>query len=88
MPSGPDPYLVDDENPELTEADFARMRPASEVLPPDLYASLVARSESLKAGAVEAVVVHLDPETAARLRAEGPGLEDRAGEILRKAVGL
>ena len=65
MPSVPDPYLIDDENPELTEADFARMRPASEVLPPDLYASLVARSNSLQVGTIEAVVVHLDPETAA-----------------------
>lgn len=32
MPRKPNPELVDDENPELTEADFARMRPAAEVL--------------------------------------------------------
>jgi hypothetical protein len=32
MPRKPNPELTDDENPELTEADFARMRPAVEVL--------------------------------------------------------
>jgi uncharacterized protein (DUF4415 family) len=32
MPRKPNPELADDENPELTEADFARMRPAAEVL--------------------------------------------------------
>ena len=88
MPSVPDPYMLDDENPELTEADFARMRPVSEVLPPALYARLLARSEASKSGKVEAVVIHLDPETAARLRADGPGWEDRAGDIPREAVGL
>ena len=32
MPRKPNPELIDDENPEWTEADFARARPAAEVL--------------------------------------------------------
>ena len=33
----------DPDNPELTEAEIAAMRPASEVLPPELYAALTKR---------------------------------------------
>ena len=33
MPTRPDPYLTDDENPELTPEQIRSMRPASEVLP-------------------------------------------------------
>jgi len=40
MSTVPDPSLIDDENPEWTEEDFARARPAREVLPPALYAAL------------------------------------------------
>ncbi|MBT3308130.1 MAG: hypothetical protein HOL04_04495 [Gammaproteobacteria bacterium] len=29
----PNPELIDDENPEWTEADFANARPAAELLP-------------------------------------------------------
>ena len=46
MPKKPDPYLVDD---EATAEDFARMRPASEALAPELYASLVAGYEARQA---------------------------------------
>jgi uncharacterized protein (DUF4415 family) len=33
------PELIDEENPELTAADFKRMRPASEVLSPEFLAN-------------------------------------------------
>lgn len=88
MPVEPDPYLTDDDNPELTDERIKAMRPASEVLPPALYARLVERYEARPAGTKEAIVLHLDPDVAARLRADGPGWEDRAGAMLRKAVGL
>ena len=42
MPKRPDPYLIDDENPELMPEQIRAMRPASEVLPPELYESLIA----------------------------------------------
>lgn len=88
MPVEPDPYLTDDDNPELTDEQIKAMRPASEVLPPTLHARLVERYEARRAGTKEAVVLHLDSDVAERLRADGPGWEDRAGEMLRKAVGL
>jgi uncharacterized protein (DUF4415 family) len=36
----PNPYLIDDDNPEWTDEELARARPAREVLPPELYAAL------------------------------------------------
>ena len=88
MPVKPDPYMIDDENPELTDAEIAAMRPASEVLPPKLYAALVARYEARKAGKLESVTIDLAPDVAAKLRATGPDWAAHAGAILRKAVGL
>jgi len=41
----PNPSLVDDEIPEWTAADFARARPAREVLPSALYAALTDKSK-------------------------------------------
>jgi len=41
----PNPALVDDEIPEWTAANFARARPAREVLPPALYAALTDKSK-------------------------------------------
>jgi len=36
--------LSDPDNPPMTDEDFARMRPAREVLPPELYAALTDKS--------------------------------------------
>lgn len=36
---------IDDENPEWTEENFARARPAKEVLPPELYTQLIKKIE-------------------------------------------
>lgn len=41
MPKRPDPYLTDDENPELTPEQIRAMRPAREVLPAGVYDKLV-----------------------------------------------
>jgi len=45
MSTKPDPELIDDEIPEWTAEDFARARPAREVLPPALYAALTDKSK-------------------------------------------
>ncbi|MDQ2141218.1 hypothetical protein RBI14_23950 [Alcaligenaceae bacterium B3P038] len=37
----PYPEMIDEDNPELTEADFARARPATEVLP-ELFGQVIA----------------------------------------------
>lgn len=35
--------MIDDENPEWTDKEFAAARPAKDVLPPELYAALTKR---------------------------------------------
>jgi uncharacterized protein (DUF4415 family) len=86
----PDPYLIDDENPEWTEEDFKRARPASEVLPPELYARLTARRPgqrgAQKAPTKVAVTLRLDPDVVAAFKADGPGWQTRINQALKKVV--
>ncbi len=77
-----------DENPEWTEADFARARPASEVHGKAFAAGLVrARGRpALAEGERKAKVnIRLSPEVVAALRATGAGWQTRADQALRKA---
>jgi uncharacterized protein (DUF4415 family) len=86
----PDPYLIDDENPEWTEEDFKRARPASEVLPPEVYARLTARRPgqrgAQKAPTKVAVTLRLDPDVVAAFKADGPGWQTRINQALKKVV--
>ena len=85
------PVVFDDDNPEWTEADFARARPASEVLPPAIAAALVRKpgrpAGSTKANAKQSITLRLDPDVIAAWRATGPGWQSRINEALRKAAG-
>jgi hypothetical protein len=71
----------DPDNPELTDEDFARMRPASEVLPPEVMdafkrtrAARLERDEASKPDALRAAVE--------------VGLEDvRQGRVVRLVAG-
>lgn len=58
------PDMIDDENPEWTDADFGAARPAQEMLPPALYAALVARSahlrRSVRSGSIALAIVPSD----------------------------
>lgn len=84
----PDDY---DDNPEWTEADFARARPAGEVLPPPIVAMLV-RPRGRPALTPEArkqkVNIRLSPDVVAALRASGAGWQRRADELLRTGLKL
>jgi uncharacterized protein (DUF4415 family) len=86
----PNPALIDDENPEWTDADFARARPASEVLPPELYDSLAKRKPGQRGAGKKptkiALTIRIDPNVVARFKAQGPGWQTRMGEILTKAA--
>ena len=79
-----------DDNPEWTEADFARARPAAEVLPPHVVAALVKRPPGRPIGSTTsqktAVTLRLDNEVLERFRAAGPGWQTRINEALRRAV--
>jgi uncharacterized protein (DUF4415 family) len=76
----------DPDSPELTEEDFARLRPAQEVLPPDLYASLTRSKGGRPKSDVTKVPVTLrvDPDTLAAYKATGAGWQTRMNEVLRK----
>jgi uncharacterized protein (DUF4415 family) len=83
-----DPELHE-ENPEWTKQDFAKARPASEVLPPEVMAQFKnkggrPRSENPK----EAVKLRIDADVLARFRQSGPGWQTRINGILRAAVSV
>jgi uncharacterized protein (DUF4415 family) len=83
-----DPKL-DDENPEWTQQDFAKAKPASEVLPPEVIAQFRnkggrPRSENPK----EAVKLRIDADVLAKFRESGPGWQTRINGILRAAVSV
>jgi uncharacterized protein (DUF4415 family) len=90
MARKPDPYLIDDENPELTDEQIANLRPASEVLPPDLYARLVARQPGQrgpqKSPTKVPVTLRLDRDVVEAFKAEGAGWQTRINAALKKVV--
>ena len=73
------------DNPELTAEELASLRPASEVLPPALYAALIRSSEESRAAAD--ATVRLDPDVLAHFRATGPGWQARVNAALRATIG-
>lgn len=77
---------MDPDSPELTEADFLRAQPAQEVVPTLANARRVRGPQ--KAPTKTLVSMRLDPDLVARLKADGPGWQGRANELLRRAVGL
>ena len=85
------PPLPDDwdDNPEWTEEDFARARPADEVHGPEFAALLVrprGRPPKATGEKKEAVSIRLSPDVLAHFRATGDGWQTRIDEALRKVV--
>lgn len=76
----PDDYedveIDDEDNPELTEEDFATAKPFREVLP-ELYASLVAEQE---------VALKLSAETIHAFAVQGEDWRERMAEALTEAA--
>ena len=92
MPRKPNPELIDDENPEWTEEDFARARPAVEVLREQFGAEAVAellkpkRGRPPKAARKRATNIRLSPEVLEYFRATGPGWQTRVDAVLKSHV--
>lgn len=93
MAKRPDPYLTDEENPELTAEDFAAMKPASALMPPDVFAALAETSNRRRGQrgpgrkpAKVPVTVNLDADVVATLKASGKGWQGRLRTIVRDAV--
>jgi len=76
--------LTDEEGEarELAEEDFARFRPAAEVLPLSLAQKL-----GIKAAPKENVTLPLSREVLDRFRATGNGWQARVDEALREWLG-
>jgi uncharacterized protein (DUF4415 family) len=75
------------DNPEGTKEDFARARPASEVVPEIVAAYRRVRGPQ-KRPTKRLVSLRLDPDLIEHFRARGPGWQARINSTLRKAVGL
>ena len=87
MTRRPEVNLDDPDNPEWTEADFARARPASEVIGEKAAAMLIRRPGRPTKPAAERkrhVSLRLPPDLIDAARATGPGWQSRAEEALRR----
>ena len=84
MQKRPNPELIDEENPEWTEEDFARAVPFS-ALPEELrktLSSLRGRGPQ-KAVTKERITIRLSHEVVERFRATGDGWQTRVDEVLK-----
>jgi uncharacterized protein (DUF4415 family) len=90
MTKRPDPGLIDEENAEWTEEDFARARPAREVLPPAVYEALTRKRRGergpQKAPTKVAVTLRVDRDVVDRFKAAGPGWQTRMNDALGRAA--
>lgn len=80
-----------DESPEITAKEFARMKPAREVLPGSFFTDIqkLRRGRGPGKKPKKAVVtLRLDPDVVAAFKAEGQGWQGRINETLRKAKKL
>jgi uncharacterized protein (DUF4415 family) len=84
---------IDDENPEWTDEDFARARPASEVLPEILGPAVAAeflrpRGRPKLAQTKEPVKLRLDPDILEAFRSQGNGWQTQMNAALREWAQL
>lgn len=89
--SKPKPPVGFDENPEWTEADFARARPAAEVLPSEVLAAFGKGKRGrpigwTKPNAKKSITLRLDPDVIEAWRMSGPGWQSRMNAALRQAL--
>ncbi len=79
--------IIDQDNPEWTEEDFASARPATLVHPPQIAALLVRKAGrpkgSVKSDAKQAVSLRLDREVFEDFRRDKPGWQSRINLVLR-----
>lgn len=91
MSNKPNPERLDDENPVWTTEDFAKARPASEVLP-QIFGEAAAK-EMLKprgrprvAFPKERINIRLSHEVIAHFKAAGEGWQTRIDHALRQFI--
>ncbi len=83
------PGTVDSDNPPMTVAQLARLRPAAEVVPGLVAASLRRRGDRPTSHSHEvALSVRLDVDVADALRSSGEGWQGRVNDLLRSALAI
>lgn len=86
MPAKPEPPPDFDENPEWTEAEFARAKPFSEGFP-ELYAAWKNKGGRPKAAEPKVHIgFRLAADVAKGVRASGRGYNARVEKVLREAL--
>lgn len=78
--------MTDDDNPELKPEDFARMRPAAEVLPPAAMAAFKRTRGPQKSPTKKQVTLRLDDDVLAHFKAQGAGWQSRINQALRQGI--
>jgi uncharacterized protein (DUF4415 family) len=89
-----DSALIDEDNPEWTETDFKRARPAAEALPEIMGADLAAEMLKRKRGqrgvqkrpTKEPAMIRYSREVLEYFRATGPGWQSRIDKVLKEWV--
>ncbi|MCJ2014678.1 BrnA antitoxin family protein [Methylobacterium sp. J-076] len=75
------------DNPELSEAEIAQLRPAGEGLPPFLAKALQSRGGRPKAASKRVPVsLRIDPDVLATFKETGPGWQTRMNDALAEAA--
>lgn len=88
--STPNPYLIDDENPEWTAEDFKNARPGREVLyeifSKETASAMLAKKTGrpLGSGVKESQNIRLDRDILAAFKATGKGWQTRMNNALRE----
>lgn len=81
----PNPEMIDKDNPEWGEAEFARAKPAHEVLPLGLQAKLgMRRRGPQKEPTKVQTSVRYDSDILEAFKADGPGWQSRMNDALRE----
>lgn len=88
MSRKPKEPVFDDDNPEWTEADFARARPPEEVLPPEILAQFKATRGVQKEPTKIPVSIRLSADVVQHFKDGGPGWQGRIDDALRKVAKL
>jgi uncharacterized protein (DUF4415 family) len=79
----PDPFMIDDENPEWTEQDFAIAKKGKEILPPEFYDAFMQRKHG-KAAVKKQVTLRLGAVVIDKFKATGAGWQTRINAALNE----
>lgn len=86
MASKPDPFLIDDENPEWTAESAAEARPFSEMFPAQFAAWKNRGGRPPAANPKVHIGFRLSAEVVAAIRSTGRGYNARVDKVLKEAI--